>query len=276
MKKIIVLIFVIFSSIIAANGQLADGATVPDFIFADINGDTQNLYTYLDEGKYVALDVFTTWCGPCWLYHSTGILDSLYKLHDSPGDHTWKILAIEGDATTTIDDLYGIGIDTRGNWLAGTLYPIINPTGIQLNDFLSYFNIFSYPTLMVICPDHRIYADTLNYGDKPGISRWEFVASKQCSPVKVENTPILSNSLTVSYNPSGSNILVSFSLGKTQDIALNITNAIGQLINTKSYKHIQSGVNHLSIDASFLKYGIYFITLSSENNLPLKGRIIVL
>ncbi len=276
MREIIILISIVFSGIVASYGQLADGSTVPDFTFTDINGDTQNLYTYLDKGKYVAIDVFTTWCNPCWDYHSSGVLDSLYMRHDSPGDRTWKVLGMEGDAATTIDDLNGTGTNTRGNWLAGTLYPIVNPIGIVLNDFSSNFNIYSYPTLMVICPDRRVYADTLNYGDKPGISRWEYVASKQCGPVEVKNTPTQTNKLAISYNPIGANILVFFSLGKMQDISLSITNAVGQIIGTQSYQHLQSGPNKLTIDASLLQSGIYFITLSSDNSLPLNGRFIIM
>ena len=276
MKKLIILIFIIFSGIIASYGQLADGATVPDFTFTDINGDTQNLYTYLDEGKYVAIDVFTTWCGPCWLYHQTGIMDSLYKLHDNPGDHTWKVLGIEGDATTTIDDLNGIGIDTRGNWLAGTLYPIVNPVGIALNDFVSNFNIFSYPTLMVICPDRRVYADTLNFGDKPGIPRWEYVANKQCGPVEVKNATATSNLLKVSYNPIESNLLITFSVSQIQDISISINNSLGQLISSSHFPKLQPGIRQITVDASTYKSGTYIITISSENNISLRGRIVIL
>lgn len=276
MKRLIIIIVIVFSGIVASFGQLSDGSTVPDFTFTDINGDTQNLYTWLDQGKYVAIDVFTTWCGPCWDYHSTGMLDSLYKRHDTPGDRTWKVLGIEGDAVTTIDDLNGTGTNTRGNWLAGTLYPVVNPIGISLNDFTSNFNIFSYPTLMVICPDHRVYADTLNYGDKPGISRWEYVANKQCGPVVVKNIPILPTVLTVSYDPSLANILVTFSLDIMQDISLSITNMQGQIISTQTFPHLTTGACHLTTEASFLQSGIYIITISSENSLPLKGRIVVL
>src|SRR4051812_23633012 len=106
-----------------ATAQLPDGSTVPDFTFTDLDGNTQNLYSYLNSGKYVAIEVSATWCHPCWVYHSSETMDSLYNIHDNPGDATWKILFIEGDGATTLADLHGTGTSTQGDWVTGTPYP---------------------------------------------------------------------------------------------------------------------------------------------------------
>lgn len=273
MKKI--LIFFIFS-LMQSNqfyGQLLDGATVPDFTFTDINGTTQNLYTYLDSGKYVAIDVSATWCVPCWEYHSSGVNDSLYTLHDIPGDQTWKVLFIEGDGNTTLADLQGTGTNTQGDWLSGTPYPTMNPSGILLNDFLSAYNINFFPTLFIICPNKKIYQDTLNTGSKPFVIEWEY-ASSLCGPSGLDDLKD-ENPLTIFPNPAIDFAVLYFSLNHAVELKLTVENAIGQILDNKDFGILPSGDQSLKFDVSSYKAGIYFFTLSEGNKRFVRKKVIV-
>lgn len=131
--------------------QLADGSLAPDFTLTDINGQTHNLYSYLNQGKTVFLDFFATWCGPCWNYHNSGALEGLYEEYGPNGTGEVMVIAIEADNATTMADLYGTGSNTQGNWVDGTAYPIINSASQNGAYAIAYF-----PTIYGICPNRQV------------------------------------------------------------------------------------------------------------------------
>ena len=134
MKKLL-LSALVCSALFANNthAQLPDGSVAPDFTVTDINGTEHNLYSYLDQGYSVVMDVSATWCGPCWGYHQSGALEDLYVNHGPAGfpgvsantTDDVMVLLFEGDGSTTQADIEGTGGNTQGNWLAGTAFPII-------------------------------------------------------------------------------------------------------------------------------------------------------
>jgi hypothetical protein len=258
----------------AASAQLSNGATAPDFTFKDIYGNTQNLYSYLNAGKYVAIDVFATWCHPCWSYHTTGTLDSLYTIHDAPGDNTWKVLGIEADAGTSRADLYGTGTNTVGDWVTGTLFPLIDTSGLPLNDFTSDYNISYYPTLYVICPNKKVYQDTLNTPLKPPVSRWEYVANVLCGAAGLDNIKD-GNPITIYPNPAKGEVTLYFSLNYSRTVKLSVTNLLGQALRSKDFGMLPAGDHSLRYDVSSLSRGIYFFNVSDDNNRTVRKKVVV-
>ena len=257
-----------------AESQLPDGSTVPDFTFSDLNGVSHHLYSYLNEGKYVALEVSTTWCHPCWLYHGAGVMDSIYTRHDDAGDSKWNVLFVEGDATTTAADLNGTGTNTQGNWVTGTLFPIMNPTDIALNDFLTYFNISTFPTLEIICPNKKVFQDTLNSSIRPGVRTWEYVVNTMCVPTGLDN--ILDKyPLTVYPNPAKDAVTLYFALNTPSVVTLKVSNCLGQLVDAKTFWVQYPGDQAIRYDVSHLQKGIYFFNLSDEKGHATHRKVVV-
>ena len=155
MRKIFTLLFsacLLFS--FNAQAQLADGSIAPNWTLTDIDGNEHTLYDYLDQGYVVFLDFSATWCGPCWSYHNSGALETMY--HDYGPNGTVEagramVFFIEGDANTTLDDIYGTGGSTQGDWTIGTEYPIIEGESIT-----SQYQIGYWPTIYKVCPSRII------------------------------------------------------------------------------------------------------------------------
>ena len=125
--------------------------TAVDFEAFDINGIPWNLQDKLDSGKTVILEFSATWCPPCWSYAETGVLDEIYEVYGPEGSNQVEVLFVEGDPSTTIDDLMGETPNTVGDWFSLITYPIIDdPYG---PDIMSAYNGQYYPYILTICPN---------------------------------------------------------------------------------------------------------------------------
>ncbi len=166
-----------------AIAQLEDGSFAPDFELQDLNGNTWHLYELLEAGKHVILDFSATWCSPCWAYHETGILNEAYTLYGPEGTNELMIFMIEGDDQTNVDCLYDLpdcSYTTKGDWTAGTLYPIIN------DDYIAdAYRIQGWPTQFHICPYKLI-----NNTNQPGLETIDYFLHSCVEPVGEHNASI--------------------------------------------------------------------------------------
>lgn len=150
MKKILTL-FVCLFTLTFAQAQMPDGTVVQDFTVTDLNGNTHNLYDILNEGKSVIIDVFATWCGPCWSYHNAHHLKDVWDTYGPDGTDEIFVMAIEADGQTPVDAIYGIGGGTLGDWTVDVPYPMIDDASMR-----TFLQINYYPTIYMICQDRTI------------------------------------------------------------------------------------------------------------------------
>jgi len=121
------------------------------------NGTSYNVQTLLDQGKSVLVDMSAHWCAPCWAWHKSEIMAQIYDDFGPNGTGDVEIFYIDGTSVfnghvlSTLPLLQGIGVDTQGDWTAGTPYPIVGPNG-QGVAVAGHYTFSGFPTLFVHCP----------------------------------------------------------------------------------------------------------------------------
>lgn len=153
MKNAYLIVLLSFITTFSAKAQLQPGAWATPFTLTDINGTEHRLYDYLSEGKPVVMVISAAWCAPCWTLHNSGVLEEVYETYGPNGSDEIMVLFIEGDPGTSFEQLTGQEGPSQGNWVDGTVYPMIDVETFQLP--LAY-GLQGFPTVVMICPDMQV------------------------------------------------------------------------------------------------------------------------
>ncbi len=121
--------------------EVGVGVTFPDFQFTDLKGKKRNFSEF--KGKYVLLDVWGFWCGPC--------RDELPYLRESYRrfqPRNFEIVGLNTDEDFTPDSIRK-ELDKNGmNWTQAEFSSI--------TDLLKKLRVSSFPTTFLISPEGKI------------------------------------------------------------------------------------------------------------------------
>lgn len=140
MKSLITLLLAMTMSFsYAQTAGLKAGEQCPDFTFNDGNGKEYTLASF--AGKYIFIDIWATWCGPC-----VGQIPSLKTLEGKM--HGKNIVFMSLSTDKNIDDWKKMVRDKKLG-------------GVQLHfggnrDFVNAFALVGIPRFILIGPDGKV------------------------------------------------------------------------------------------------------------------------
>ena len=230
--------------------QLPNGSVAPDFTLTDYYGTTtHNLYSYLNAGKTVFVEIFAAHCPGCWSYHQTNRLQDLYNMYGPSGTDEVMVLALEHDEyndSTAFTGNHDPWV-TQGDWLTGTPYPIFNVEWPDRGVFDDY-NVTYYPVVYKICPDKLTELISTN----ASVSQL-YQKVQACAPL---STPDLSDVGNVYIDQYTGNLMIDRYELVT---SMKVLNLQGQVV-------ISTGaLNSNSIDIGSPTTGVYICQIETEN-----------
>lgn len=233
----------------STNAQLPNGSTAPNFTLTDLNGNTHDLYTYLDHGKVVYIEFFACHCPSCWAYHNTNKMKDLYTTYGPDGTDQIMVLMLEHDEYNG-DAFHGLGGYTQGDWITGNPIPMIDVEGADRTVFDDY-NMIYYPMVYKVCPDKttELMSTSLSIAQL-------YQKADDCPGTLSIKDPTSKQTVYIDHPNAQLNVI-----GFDNITGITLLNSIGQSV--LSFSETQEHV----FDISLLSKGIYFIQIEQPDKL---------
>jgi len=115
-----------------------------------------------------------------WNFHQTRNMNTAHTLYGADGANEMVFLFLEIDNTSNLGELEGMGLNTQGNWLNETDFPIID----NAQDVADDYGISNVPTVIAVCADMTTM-DLFTAGYPTPQSM--YIAHNACTPASLAN-----------------------------------------------------------------------------------------
>ena len=269
MKKF-TLTFVMAVMLFGVRAQLpfSIGSVAPDFTSTDYHGQTHHLYEYCSQGKYVVIDFFAYWCGPC-LATAPKIDQFYHKYGCNQGNVI--VLGNECDPIGTNALLFTFILNSGGD--TADSYP----QWAGMNGGSAVAGVFSpaaYPTICLIGPDSTFIATDIwpinTIADIEARFPSGVLTPTNCYSSVVE---IASASTGKIYpNPATDAFFVELNLKKAGKVTLQVIDMMGRNLAEKTLD-LNSGGQQLKMNIPELPMGTYLVRALYDDQLLMTSKL---
>lgn len=256
MNRFLLTIFALICSSLLfsqSSDESRSGKYADDFTITTTDGITRNLYSTLDSGKTVFVDLFYTTCSWCQYY--SPIIEEIYQ-NTGAGEEDIEFWGISNnlfDTNNVIDQYrldYNITNPCAGPWGGGTTAFSIMVNGQDFQGF---------PTYCVICPDRTLFFNPCYPPTVTGFDPY-FESCDTLTGINYNNDALKSGIISVYPNPSSTELSLEIKVKYSVPVKIEFFNLLGLKVFSASYD-VSSVRRDINIPVDQLPNGVYFIRM---------------
>lgn len=244
--------------------------TAVDFTATDINGVQHNLFSYLNNNKYVVIDFFYTTCVPC--QQTAPKVQGAYEHFGCNSSNVIFLSIDKGDNNQQVQafgQTYGIHCPKISGVEGG---------GTAINNT---YGITAFPTVIMIAPNKNIIEqDIWPIADAAyliGVISDHGGIPMACSSNINENQSVDNiNSIYLYPNPNLGHFTLKLNVSEKSIIKLSINDLSGKKVLDFSGEYYLTGNNEISINVENLEKGYYFLNIIENGKITKSEKLVIL
>tara|TARA_B100000497_G_scaffold120002_1_gene147972 strand:- start:472 stop:1239 length:768 start_codon:yes stop_codon:yes gene_type:complete len=213
-----------------------------------------------DENKIVVIDFFSTTCGPCQDYAAD--FQACYENFGENQGNTYFLGINWGNDNQGVREFDSI---------FGLTFPSVSGSQGGGNLVYQLYDIQSYPTVIIITPDHNIFDPYVWYPDEETITNAVIAAGGIL--VGVDETTPLHSDVKVFPNPAISRVRVNLNLKNDTDLFVTISDIMGREVKKTKLTSYEKGNISIDLKVDGITSGYYLLRVFSTDRVISTSKI---